>query len=183
MWEAQLPDIRATALSRVHPGPGKRLAKCQEDPASSPLCSSGLDPFLRRGCTLLPTLWGLKAKGKQQDGAAWEGGKWGSRCSFVRVARGVVNDPLPTRGRLGWLRSLELPSLRKMISGAPPKVGLSPTRRRGRGQGAGPLGEPEMETQEERQVVGSAPASALPRPGDPGPALCRAAAGLGGALG
>lgn len=172
-----------TALSGVPAGPGKRLAKCQEDPASSPLCSSGLDPLLRRGCTLLPTLWGMKAKGKQQDGAAWGEGKWGSRCSLVRVAGGVVNDPLPTRGRLGWLRSLELPSLRKMISGAPPRVGLSPTRRRGRGQGVGPLGEPEMETQEGRQVVGLAPASALPRPRDPGPALCRAAAGLGGALG
>ena len=72
------------------------------------------------GCTLLPTLWGMKAKGRWQDGAAWGGGKWGNRCSLVRVAGGMVNDPLPTRGRLGWLRSLELPSLREMTSGASP---------------------------------------------------------------
>ena len=40
------------------------------------------------------------AKGRWQDGAAWGGGKWGNRCSLVRVAGGMVNDPLPTRGRL-----------------------------------------------------------------------------------
>ena len=119
VWEAQLPAIRTTALSGVHTGLGK-LAKCQEDSASSPLCSSGLDPSLCHGCTLLPTLWGMKAKGRWQDGAAWGGGKWGNRCSLVRVAGGMVNDPLPTRGRLGWLRSLELPSLREMTSGASP---------------------------------------------------------------
>lgn len=96
---------------------------------------SRLDPFLCRGRTLLLTLWGTKAKGRWQDGAAWGGGKWGNCCSLVRVAGGgLVNDPLPTRGRLGWLRSLELPSLREMTSGASP----APWEGEGEGRVRGP---------------------------------------------
>lgn len=155
-----------------------KLAKCQEDPASSPLCSSGLDPFLRRGRTLLPTLWGTKAKGRWQDGAAWGGGKWGNCCSLVRVAGGgLVNDPLPTRGRLGWLRSLELPSLREMTSGASP----APWEGEGEGKVWGPwVSLRSRPKRGGRWWARSAPASAWPCPGDPGPALCRAVAGLGG---
>ena len=77
---------------------------------------------------------GRRQRAEGRMGQCGEGAS-GASCSLVRVAGGgLVNDPLPTRGRLGWLRSLELPSLREMTSGASP----APWEGEGEGRVRGP---------------------------------------------